>query len=117
MSNETTNQIQEIELNIEAAKEALAFKKAVQALLKNAHFKKVITEGYFKEEASRVVLLKADASQQSAESQNELNNSIIAIGYLRQYLSSLMQLGTMAENAINSDEQTLEELHAEALGE
>lgn len=113
MSNE---QIEQLELNIEDAKEIVSRKRAVENLLKNDDFKKVITEGYFKDEASRLVLLKADMNYQTVESQSQMDKSIISIGYLRQYLSSLMQLGTMAENAIASDELTLEELHAEALG-
>ena len=114
MSND---QIEQIELNIEDAKQIVSRKRAVESLLKNASFKKVITEGYFKEEASRLVLLKADMNYQTEESQKQIDNSIIAIGYLRQYLSSLIQLGTMAENSIASDEATLEELHSEQLGE
>jgi hypothetical protein len=113
MSND---QIEQIELNIEDAKQVVARKRAVEALLKNPSFKKVITEGYFKEEASRLVLLKADMNYQTEESQTQIDKSIIGIGYLRQYLSSLMQLGTMAENAIASDEATLQELLTEQLG-
>lgn len=114
MSND---QIEQIELNIEDAKQIVARKQSVENLLKNTHFKRVITEGYFKDEASRLVLLKADMNYQTPESQAQIDKSIIGIGYLRQYLSSLVQLGNMAENAIASDEATLEELLAEKLGE
>ena len=114
MSNE---QLEQIELSIENAKKLVSRKDAVNALLDNPQFKTIITDGYFKEEASRLVLLKADQNSQDEATQNYINNSITAIGYLRQYLSAIMQLGNMAENSIASDEATREEILSEALGE
>ena len=54
------NQVEEIELEINQAKEKVALKDSLEKLIKNRDFKKVITEGYFEQEAIRLVLLKAD---------------------------------------------------------
>lgn len=110
MNNE--NAIEQIELSMAHAKLSTDNMKALTKLLENPEFIKIVTDGYFKEEASRVVLLKADPSMK--EHREELDNQIIAIGYLRQYFHTIMQLGRMAEKAIADDEETREELLQEA---
>ena len=110
--NNTAEQIEALEISIEQTKEAIAMLDALKALEKNKHFKKLISEGYFRDEASRLVLLKADPSMASPEHQKLLEDSIIACGHFRQYLSSVYQLGNMAAQALLSDEATREELLA-----
>ena len=107
--------LQQIELSLEHAKLSIDNMKALNTLSHDKNFLKIITEGYFKEEASRLVLLKADNSMQTPEHQNTIDKSINAVGYFRQYLSTIYQLGQMAEKAIADDEATREELQAEEL--
>ena len=106
--------IEEVELTIKQAKEAVELKDSVLKLQKNKDFKAVINEGYFEKQASRLVLLKADPSMQSERDQKEIDNNIIAIGYLRQYLSTLVQLGYKAEREVVDAEQAREEIVAES---
>lgn len=113
MTNE--EQIENIEISIEQAKKAIDSMNSLLKLTKNKDFKKVINEGYFEKEASRLVLLKADPSMQSPEDQRLIENSIIAIGFLRQYFSAVIQMGRMAERTLASDESTREELLSETL--
>lgn len=113
MNNE--EQLENIEISIEQAKKAIDMMESLLKLTKNKDFKKVINEGYFEKEASRLVLLKADPSMQSPEDQRLLDNSIIAIGFLRQYFSAVIQMGRMAERSIANDEVTREELLGETL--
>ena len=109
------HEIEELELSIDTAKETIAKMESVLKLANNVDFKKVVDEGYFEKEASRLVLLKADPSLQKEEDQNAIIKSIDAIGYFRQYLQTVVQLGRMAENSLQADQQTREEIYEEAL--
>jgi len=60
-------------------------------------------------------MLKADPNMQEEQYQKQLDASITAIGYLRQYFVTINQLGRMAQNSLDSDQQTREELLAEAV--
>lgn len=108
-------QIEEIEVSIQAAKEQVAKMEALLRLTENRDFKAIIDDGYFVQEASRVVILKADPEMQDEKYQKQLNNSITAIGSLRQYFRGIIQLGRMAQRSIADDELTREELLAEAV--
>lgn len=109
------DQLEQIEISIEEAKKTVAMKEALHNLLDNKDFKAVIEEGYFEKEASRVVLLKSDPEMQDEKSQKQLDHTIIAIGSLRQYFRTIMQLGYMAERSIADDEATREDLLAEEI--
>lgn len=110
-----SQEIETIELNIKHAKKAVDLMKSVQRLTTNRDFKKVFLEGYFEQEAIRLVLLKSDPSLQGAEDQAALIKQMDAIGSVRQYLNTVNQLGRMAEKAISEDEATRDELLAEDL--
>jgi len=107
--------LEQIELSLEHAKLSIDNMKALNTLSHDKNFVKLITEGYFRDEASRLVLLKADNSMQKEEHQATIEKSIIAVGYFRQYLSTIYQLGNMAEKAMADDEITREEIQAEEL--
>ena len=107
--------IQQIESNIQRAKKVVEFGDAIGRLRNNRDFKKVILEGYFEDEAVRLVHLKADANMQSAESQRSIVNQMDAIGALSQYLQTQLRLVDMAVNSIAADEQTRDELLEEGL--
>jgi hypothetical protein len=111
----TDQNIETIEISIKQGKETVDKMNSLLKLTKNKDFKKVIDDGYFVEEASRLVLLKADPSLQSVEDQRQIDNSILAIGYFRQYLATIFQLGRMAEKSLKEDEEVREELMSEEL--
>jgi len=111
----TDQNIETIEISIKQGKETVDKMNSLLKLTKNKDFKKVIDDGYFVEEASRLVLLKADPSLQSTEDQRQIDNSILAIGYFRQYLATIFQLGRMAEKSLKEDEEVREELMSEEL--
>lgn len=106
-------EIEQIEMSIQQAKEAKDMMEAVMRLSDNKDFKKVIHDDYFEKYAARLVLLKSDPSMQDERQQRDVDNSIIAVGYFRQYLSSLIQLGRQAEREILDAEQAKEEIMAE----
>jgi len=105
--------VETIELSISESQKYIDKMESIFKLSKNKDFNAVIEKGYFEEEASRLVLLKADPSMQSESDQNMINKSIDSIGYFRQYLRSVIQMGRMMERSIEDDKRTREELLAE----
>lgn len=111
----TEDTIKNIELSIEEAKQSVDLKLALGRLIKNRDFKKVIEEGYLRNEAIRLVHAKASPSLQSAEHQARITRDIDAIGALDQYLTTIYQIGSQAEYAVADYEQELETVRNEAL--
>jgi hypothetical protein len=104
------NEIEQIEISIEAARADIASMDALLRLVRNKDFIALIDEGYFVNEASRLVITKADAHMQQPAEQTYINNGITAIGHFRLYLRTIMATGRTAENAIKEDQKTRDEL-------
>lgn len=111
MSND--NMLQNLEESIKQATVVAELGAAVERLRSNRDFKRVIIEGYFEQEAIRLVHLKADSNMQSVGSQESIVKQMDAIGSLSQYLNTKRQLAGVALRSIASDEQTREELLVE----
>lgn len=92
-------QLETIELSIKQANDAIEKMEALLRLTENKDFKLLVTEGYFEKEASRLVLLRADSNMQDEAGQSLINKSIDGVGFLRQYFSTIMHFGRMAEKA------------------
>lgn len=107
MINET---VQAIEENIRQAKKIVDVGDSLERLRLNRDFKKVISEGYFSNEAVRLVHLKADPNMQSPDMQKAIISQMDAIGSLSQYFNAVMQQASIARKAIVSDEQTRDEI-------
>ena len=105
--------LERIEVDIKTAEENIARYEALQRLKVNRDFKEVIEEGYLKDESVQAVLSKAEPSLQGDEHQKMLDNIIIGIGYFRQYLVKLHQLGVQSKRAIESHRMTREEIMSE----
>ncbi|QPG06973.1 hypothetical protein IT774_07670 [Salinimonas marina] len=112
MSNEVDNEIREIELNQKEAKSMVDDRKAVQRLLSNRDFKRVVTSGYFEKEAVRLVHLKSDANWQSDEAQKVIENQMTGIGTFQQYLDAVVALGGHAAQAVEDADAALEDLRS-----
>ena len=109
------NDIQEIEVELEVAKKAIRLGQLVTSLEKNEEFIELFTEGYFKEEAARVVMLKADPTFSSDEKQAKLDKDILGISVLGEYLRAKKLLGLAMEDAMREKEDTKAELLQEAV--
>jgi hypothetical protein len=105
-------EIQALDANIKQATVLVEFGSAIERLSSNRDFKKVILEGYFEQEAIRLVHLKADPNMQANLSQAEIVKQMDAIGSLKQYLRTATHLAGMGARSIASDEETREELLA-----
>lgn len=86
---------------------------ALERLRNNRDFKKVITEGYFEDEAVRLVHLMSDSNMQSPEIQTSIHNQMIAIGVFRDYVETLYTRTQMARRSVEADEATRDEILAE----
>lgn len=111
--NEDT--IKSIELNIVQAKKIEEVGNALERLKANKDFKRVVIEGYFEQEAVRLVHLKSDPSFQTEQLQQSIISQIDAIGNLSQYFQTLRHKASLANKAIEADEETRDELLAEEL--
>lgn len=107
------NQEQQVELSIKQAEDIKSLGAALNRLSNNRDFKRIIHNEYFKEEASRLVLLLADPQCQDEAAQKEIHKQINAIGSFRGFLAKVQQQGAMADEAIREGNEVLEEIRAE----
>lgn len=112
MSN--SDLIQEVEVSIEDCKRIVEIRNSLNRLIKNKDFRKVIEDGYLRDEAVRLVTAKASPALQSEDMQRKILRDIDAIGSFNQYLSTIMQTGYQAEKALEDAQETLQELLKEA---
>lgn len=110
---DNTQAIQDIELNIKQAQLLVDTGNALERLRSNRDFKMIISEGYFKEEAVRLVHLKGDPSMQTVEYQESIIKQMDAISALNQYFNTVFHRASLAEKAIEADEETRDEMIAE----
>lgn len=106
------NQVQEIELQIEAAREIIAKRDALHRLTDNEDFKTVVREGYLKEEAIRLVQLKAQPQVQKPEIQADIVKAIDGIGCFLKYLQTIEFMAEQAERAIEEANEELAEIRS-----
>lgn len=108
-------QLQALDNNIASAKEIKALGAALERLSSNSDFKKVVKTGYFEQEAVRLVHLKGAPHMTSLDSQASIVKQIDAIACLAQYFQVVSQQAGFADTTIESDEDTREQLLAEAI--
>ena len=110
-----TLELQKIEQSIKQSQKVVDLGESLERLVNNRDFKKVILEGYFEQEAIRLVHLKSDDNMQSYESQEAIEKQMTGIGAFSTYLSTLRTRAQMAVNAVAADEQTRNELLEEGV--
>ena len=106
-------ELQQLELNIKQAQKMADFGTALERLRSNRDFKKVIEEGYFKDEAIRLVHLMSDSNMQAPEIQTSIHKQMIAVGVFRDYLETLAIRADMARRSVEADEATRDEILAD----
>ena len=111
MSN--AQDIQKVELTIEEAHKAIDRRDMLARLQNNKDFQTLIEDGFFRDHAIRQVELKSHPSAQGEKQKFAIDSQITAIGGFRQYLVGIKGLGDQAAEALDSHEQTLEDLNNE----
>ncbi len=109
------DQLDQVEISIKQAKEKISYMKSLEKLAKNKDFKNLIDTGYLEKEAIRLVHLKADFNMASEDNQKYINDAINAVGFFRNYLSTVFQQGEHAKQALVSHEETREEILSDDL--
>jgi len=107
------NNVEEIEISIDDAKNKIARMDSLKRLSKDQDWISIIEDGLFLHEASNLVLLKAAPGFQGEEEQSRINNQITTIGGVRQYFSSIMQMGIQAQKSLVEHEEMRTEMLAE----
>ena len=106
----STDQIKELQDNVASYRKEVELAEALNRLMTNRDFKKLFLEGYFREEAIRLVHLKADPAMYKPEKQADIIREMDAIGSLRSYLDGIQRRAVMAQNGINAAEAMITEL-------
>lgn len=114
MSSQVT--IENLEHQLISNKERVALRDVVIRLTNNRDFKKVIQDGFMEEHAARNIRLSVDPQTHKDEVQHCIA-SAQAAGYLKQYLSALIQMGNVAANQIPEIEAEMDEMRAEGADE
>jgi len=107
------NQLEEVEIQLEMATKMRKLRDAYVKLSNNKQFKDVILEGYFKEEAARLVMAKS--SNLGPDQMQVVDGMIIGVGSLANYFEMIMRRGAEMDVAVGEHEQTREEILAEEI--
>ena len=105
--------LEQVEIQIDMAQKLRKMRDTCVKLTESEPFKDVITEGYFKEEAARLVMAKS--SNLNPDQMKLIDNMQYGIGALANFLESVMRRGSEMDTAIGEHEQTREEILAEGI--
>lgn len=92
---------EEIELQVERAKDMVEMEARLERLERNEDFRALITEGYMREEAIRLVHAKGAPNMDAPDIQASLVKQIDAIGGLTQYFYKIRAQGVTAQKALD----------------
>lgn len=106
-------ELQQLEQNIKYSQKAIDLGDALERLRSNKDFKAIFVNGYFEQEAVRLVHLKSNLNMQSNESQQSILRQMDAIGTVSDYLNTILTRAEMARRTIMADEATRDELLSE----
>jgi hypothetical protein len=104
---------QQIEISIDQAKEIIERKEKMERLLQNPDFKAVFSEGYFRDEAARLVSLLSDPEMRDQQKHEDLVNDMRGISSMQLYILNVRRLGVQMEQALKAHEEALEEIRTE----
>ena len=103
--------LEQVEIQIEMAQKLRKMRDNCVKLTASETWKDIITEGYFKEEAARLVMAKS--SNLTPEQMQLIDNMQYGIGALANYIESVMRRGAEMDQALGEHEETREEILAE----
>jgi hypothetical protein len=100
----------QIEVTIEELEKAIKKRDMLDMLENNEAFKTVITEGYLKDNAVRLVHLKGASSMQDKKQQKGIDDQITAVGMLSEHFRSIRAMASIAEKRLEEYNQELAEM-------
>lgn len=104
----------ELNVDIQTAKDYVAKKNSLIELYNNKHFKAIVEEGYFKDEAARLVMAKGNTGL-NAEQQNAITNMMYGVGALASYLDGIHRRGNEMEATLKDHELEVERISEEEI--
>ena len=115
-AQELANQATEININIEELERLIELNAAFQRIKENPDFKKVFDQDLFKEEPSRLLLLKASPYiKQDGHTLRAIEEKQIMIGELFNHFLAIPQRAEQAKRDIEADRETRESILNEQL--
>ena len=103
--------LEQVEIQIEMAQKLRKMRDNCVKLTASETWKDIIDNGYFKEEAARLVMAKS--SNLTPEQMQLIDNMQYGIGALANYIESVMRRGAEMDQALGEHEETREEILAE----
>lgn len=110
----TEQQITELDNSVKELQGLVDLGKSLERLRKNRDFKKIIESEYMREEAVRLVHLKGNSNVQEPRQQASIDNQIMAIGCLSDFLDMVEARAAGAVDAIDECEDLRAELEEES---
>jgi hypothetical protein len=110
MSDELEKELKEVEVSIAELQTYVERKEKLKRLMANKDFQELIEEQYLIQEASRMLLLRDDPNL-PANKKAFLEADLYGPGAFKRYLSTIFQMGTIAENNIVELHDTMEEIN------
>ena len=105
--------LEQVEIQIDMAQKLRKMRDNCVKLTASETWKDVIDTGYFKEEAARLVMAKS--SNLTPEQMQLIDNMMLGIGALANYIESVMRRGAEMDQAIGEHEETRDEILAEEI--
>ena len=102
------SRVEKLEETLKMANEGIELADLIEKLHRNPTFKKVILQGYYEDEAVRLVTLLSDSNMQQPEQQQLIQNAMRGIGELRSWFNGMQQRGSQLQKVKNDVEQELQ---------
>lgn len=112
------SQEREIQVTVKNCEDQIALGEALNRLFKNKDFRLVVTEGYFKHNAQRLVhSLSEPAISHSAEMKARVVSEMEAIGCVRGYFDQIDRNSGIAASQLEQHKRELELIRGEVTEE
>lgn len=116
MSQNPMSEAEEIEVSIEEAKKFVARADDVRQLSENPVFKRLVMDGYFVQEASRLAHLSSDPTIDE-KIRGFVMRDLAGPGALKRYFQTIINMGNAAASEIRQAEEALDDIRSEEAGE
>ena len=93
----------------EDAKKVIKLRDDLQKLFKHPTFKKVVVDGYFKNEPARIAQALTNPSMQDETDQRSLSEMLRGVGHFNNYLLNVIREGNTVEIQLEEHMKELEE--------
>jgi hypothetical protein len=106
-----------LEHQIESKRHQIEQSNALDRLLKNKDFQTIVIEGYFKQEAIRLVSAKGARENQAPNIQADILRDMDGIGAFQRHLALISMTGELAADSLGESEALLDSLRADELAD